>query len=79
MRKMLLLGNAVIFGAFAALEIVGARVETGFLSGSRFGLSGPLYVLVWFALVLWVPITTLAVILDVGCGRLVQWRSSRRL
>lgn len=80
MRRTLMILNVAAVAAFAVLEIAGARQHAGFLAGaSTDGLvAGIAYVMLWFAVVLWVPITTLAVILDVGCGRLVdKWRASR--
>lgn len=83
MTRILLAVNALIVVVFALLHLAGARTCVGFLSGTLGTtedlLLGLAYVLAWFATVLLVPITTLAVILDVACGRLVQtWRSSRR-
>jgi hypothetical protein len=82
MRRVVLALNALAVVTFAVLHLAGARAYAGFLSGTVAGggelLVGIAYVLAYFAVVLWVPITTLAVILDVACGRLVQWRASRR-
>ncbi|MDQ3338241.1 MAG: hypothetical protein M4D80_24005 [Myxococcota bacterium] len=82
MTRVLLVLNALAVVVFAALHFAGARVYAGFLSGNVASggelLVGITYVLAYFAVVLWVPITTLAVILDVACGRLVLWRASRR-
>lgn len=82
MRRVLLALNALIVVALAMLHLGGARTCVGFLSGNLGStdeiLLGVAYVLAWFACVLWVPITTLAVILDAACGRLVRkWRLSR--
>lgn len=81
MRRLLQL-NALTVGGFVVLHLAGARAHVGFLSGTLGDAGGSLvgfvYVLAWFATVLWVPITTLAVLLDGACGRLVQkWRLSR--
>jgi hypothetical protein len=82
MRRVLLALNALILVGLAVLHLAGARAYAGFLSGTVAGdgelLLGLAYVLAWFAATLWVPITTLAVLLDVACGTLVQkWRLSR--
>ncbi|MEJ7597726.1 MAG: hypothetical protein WKG01_07450 [Kofleriaceae bacterium] len=75
----MLIGNAAFLGLFALLDVFGARAEMGFLADGRVTVIGLAYFLAYFTLVLWVPITTLTVILDVACGRLVQtWRTSRR-
>ena len=79
MRRVVVIANVVLVGLFALLHVLGARTEMGFLADGQVTVIGLAYFLGYFAVVLWVPITTLAVILDVACGRLVQtWRTSRR-
>ena len=79
MRRIVVIANAVVVGLFALLHVLGARAEMGFLADGRVSVVGLAYFLGYFAVVLWVPISTLAVILDAACGRLVQtWRTSRR-
>jgi hypothetical protein len=81
MRRTLMILNVAVVAAFALLDIAGMRQHAGFLVGASTDgfLAGPAYVMLWFALVLWVPITTLAVILDLGYGRLLnRWRLTRR-
>ena len=79
MRRAVLKLNAAVVVLFVVLQLAGARAEADFLTRPTISLLGPLYVLLWFALILWVPITTLAVTLDAGCDKLVRkWRTSRR-
>ena len=79
MRRTLLVLDAAIVVLFGMLELTGARADVGFISDGRVTAVGLAYFVAYFAVVLWVPITTLALILDAGCGRLVQtWRASRR-
>jgi hypothetical protein len=82
MKRFLVLANATIVAGFAVLHLAGARACVGFLSGTAPAsdldlMTGVGYALAWFGVVLWVPITTLALILDRACGRLVPWRRSQ--
>ena len=79
MRRAVVKLNIAIVVLFVVFDLAGARRDADFLTSPSISLLGPLYVLSWFGLVLWVPITTLAVTLDVGCDKLVQkWRRSQR-
>jgi hypothetical protein len=77
-RLALVIGAAIVVG-FALLHLAGARTCVGLLSGTLRGgdlelVIGLAYVLAWFAVVVVVPIVTLAVLFDVGCGTLLKRR-----
>jgi hypothetical protein len=75
--------DAVILVCFGVLHASGGRASVGVLSGSfGSGLEVPVglaYVIAWFGVVLVVPITLLALLLDTMCVRiLARWHRSRR-
>jgi hypothetical protein len=72
---------AMIVASFAVLDACGARDLVGILSGTRAAsaegvVAGSAYVLLWFGVVLVVPIAVIAMLLDVS----IRWlyRRARR-
>lgn len=82
--RLVLLGMAGLpVLSLLALELLGARGDVGFLSGTRppYGdlqlASGLGYALSWFAAVVASPIVALGLALDYGLSRLARYTSRR--
>jgi hypothetical protein len=76
------IADTVILACFGVLDAAGGRASVRVLSGS-FGSDlevpvGLAYVIAWFGVVLVVPITLLALLLDAMCVKIVaRWLRSR--